>query len=274
MTTTAATLRAMTTTAATLRATTARPAQRGTSTATLSSRDFRVSVAAYRLLHAWLMRSSRFASAGLALAISPFALALALAGCSGGIASTAPVDGGPGGEAADATPGSGGGGGTGGGGSDASTDAGVDDAIWPADAQKITADSPGGGFTPQPPPGSECTYGQVHYTLDLATRAFTWSRCVPPAAAGDVGPLRLIDGARTLSEDEVASIDAAMKKLTPPKDPTACGADKGVYTVTVTTPRGATTYYDSFYVCQGGGKLYVDNIDDVFSAFGAIKTAK
>jgi hypothetical protein len=216
------------------------------------------------------MRSTRFTVlAAFALAVSPLALAAPLAGCSGGLASTSPADGGPGDQTLDAAPGSDGGPG---GGGDASTDAGIDDAIWPADAQKLAADSPGGGFTPQPPPGSECTYGEVHYTLDLATRAFTWSRCVPGADNGD--PLTLFQGARTITEEELATIDTAMKGLTPPKDETACGADKGVYTVTVTTPRGATTYYDSFYVCQGGGKLYVDHIDDVFSAFGAIKTAK
>ena len=150
------------------------------------------------------------------------------------------------------------------GGSDAAADAAID-PIWPADAEKLVADSPGGGFVPMPPAGSECNYGAQRYTVEIATKAFTFQRCTAGATATD--PLKLDKGGRTLTAGELATVDAAMKKLTPPKDPMACGADKGVYTVTVTSPRGEATFYDSFYVCQGGGKVYVDNIDGVFEAF-------
>ncbi len=196
-----------------------------------------------------------------------FALFTALVvGCSGAVTDTPSstiVDGGGGGPVGD------GGGGDSSpqadGGGPVGTDAGTTDPIWPTDAQKLVADSPGGGFTPMPPAGSACTYGAQKYTVEIATKAFTFQRCTAGATATD--PLVLATGGRTLTAAELATVDTAMKHLTPPKDPTACGADKGVYTVAVTSPRGEATFYDSFYVCTGGGKTYVDNIDGVFEAF-------
>jgi hypothetical protein len=199
------------------------------------------------------------------LSSSLAAVAGAAGGCSGSLSSTTDA----GDDAGDATPGS-----------DASkdsavdgttTDGGTDDAIWPADAQKLVADSPGGGFTPQPPPGSTCKYGEVHYTLDVATKGFTFQRCAAGATSTD--PLVLDSGSRTIDATEYAKVDAAMKALVVATEKN-CGADKGVYTVTVTSPRGASTYYDSFYACNGGGKIYVDNIDGVFSALGMLAPVK
>lgn len=188
--------------------------------------------------------------------------AAAVLGCSGGIAATPAsgdgTDGGGSDAAVDASPGADAG-------ADATTADAAVDPIWPADAEKLVADSPGGGFVPMPPAGSACNYGAQRYTVEIATRAFSFQRCTAGATATD--PLQLVTGARTLTASELATVDAAMKNLTPPKDPNACGADKGVYTVTVTSPRGDATFYDSFYVCQGGGKAYVDNIDGVFEAF-------
>src|SRR5262249_113050 len=86
-------------------------------------------------------------------------------------------------------------------------------------------------------------------------------------AGGPSGPLQNTKGTQKLDATEQGTIDAAMKALVVSKS-TACGADKGPYTVTVTTPRGTKTYYASFSICNGGGKTYVDNIDGVFSAFG------
>lgn len=137
--------------------------------------------------------------------------------------------------------------------------------IWPPDAQEVVADSPGGGFTPPPPPGSTCKYGAEHFTLKLDSSMMTYERCA--SGGTPTAPLQLIKGTRKLTPAEVATIDAAMKQLVPAGPNTSCGADKGLYTVDVTTPRGTTTYHDSFYACQGGGKQYVNNIDGVFSAF-------
>jgi hypothetical protein len=204
------------------------------------------------------------ASSSLALVTAAFVV-----GCSGAVADAPGT--GTGTDAGGTGTGTGADGGTGGdashtdGGGPVGTDSGTVDPIWPADAQKLVADSPGGGFTPMPPAGSACSYGAQKYTVDLATKAFAFERCTAGATATD--PLVLAKGGRTLTSTELATVDAAMKKLTPPKDPKLCGADKGVYTVTVTSPRGDATFYDSFYACNGGGKTYVDNIDGVFEAF-------
>ena len=207
--------------------------------------------------------------AGLALVA-----AANVVGCSGAVAGA--PNGGSGTDAGGTGTGADGGGTTvdaapppqGDGGGPVATDAGTVDPIWPADAQKLVADSPGGGFTPMPPAGSACAYGAQKYSVDIATKAFTFERCTP--GANNTDPLVLVKGGRTLTAGEYATVDAAMKKLTPPKNPALCGADKGVYTVTVTSPRGDATFYDSFYACNGGGKTYVDNIDGVFEAFGLL----
>lgn len=45
-----------------------------------------------------------------------------------------------------------------------------------------------------------------------------------------------------------------------------CGADKPLMQLRVTSPAGEKTYTDSFYACRGGGRTYIDNIDEVFGA--------
>jgi hypothetical protein len=198
-------------------------------------------------------------------------LAIAFLGCSGGISNVSTDGDGGGADATttDASP--------------TSTDAGLDAAkdaandaaapgIWPADAETLSADSAGGGFTPTPPAGSKCSYGAEHYTLQIKTSLFTFARCAAGATPAD--PLQLVQGSRTLATAELASVDTAMKAVTLAKDGTACGADKGVYTVSVKTPAGETIYYDSFYACQGGGKIYVDNIDAPFQALRQLAPIK
>ena len=73
----------------------------------------------------------------------------------------------------------------------------------PADAEKLVADSPGGGFVPAPPAGSECNYGAQRYTVEIATRAFSFQRCTAGATATD--PLELVKGGRTLTAGELAT---------------------------------------------------------------------
>lgn len=206
-------------------------------------------------------------SSSLALVTAAFVV-----GCSGAVAD-APGGTGNGGDAGGTGPGADSGTGPDAaphvdGGGPIGTDAGTFDPIWPSDAQKLVADSPGGGFTPMPPAGSACAYGAQKYTVDLATKAFAFERCTSGATPTD--PLVIAKGGRMLTAAELGTLDTAMKSLTPPKDPKACGADKGVYTVTVTSPRGDATFYDSFYACTGGGKTYVDNIDGVFEAFSKL----
>lgn len=201
---------------------------------------------------------------------------LLAAACGGGTSSVGDTTdsgggGGGGGGGGDGGGGGNDGGGTDGGGTDAATDAGSDDGIWPASATNLAADTPGGGFAPSPPPGSACATGEAHYTLDRKTHVMTSDRCAPGATSTD--PYQRIKNTRTLDATQEATIDKAMNGLVVSHS-TACGADKPDYYVTVTTPKGATSYYDSFYICNGGGKIYVDNIDDVFAAFQALAPIK
>lgn len=133
--------------------------------------------------------------------------------------------------------------------------------ILPSDATKLVADSPGGGFMPHPPTGSNCA-GQQHYELVLATRAFTYSYCQYDAN----GPWLTKSGSKTLTKAQAARVRDAFDHATIATADT-CGADKPFQTVSVTTPSGTKKYLDSFYSCQGQG-TYIDGIGEIFSAMG------
>jgi hypothetical protein len=50
-----------------------------------------------------------------------------------------------------------------------------------------------------------------------------------------------------------------------------CGADKPMLNIHVTSrSQGTKTYTDSFYSCMDGDRTFVDNIDEVFSAFRTV----
>jgi len=133
--------------------------------------------------------------------------------------------------------------------------------ILPDDATKLVADSPGGGFMPQPPAGSNCA-GQQHYELVLATRAFSWSFCQYDPHS----PWLTKKGSRTLTSKEAARVKDAFAHATIATADT-CGADKPFQTVSVTSPSGTKKYLDSFYSCQGQGE-YIDGIGEIFSTMG------
>ena len=142
--------------------------------------------------------------------------------------------------------------------------------IWdvtPADClQGIILEDHGGGFVPPPPAGSDCNLG-AKYTLTVASRDLQWERCV---FAPNNQPWKLDKGQRTITPAELASVAAAMKQVTVAGAGTTCGADKQTLTVTVLTPKYAQEYTDSFYQCNGGGKIYVDHIDGAFTAVEAL----
>ena len=134
--------------------------------------------------------------------------------------------------------------------------------IWSADATKLVAHNAGGGFVRPAPAGSTCGTGQSKYTLDVATSRLAWEEC----NWNDLGlPLHMASGSTTLTPAAMKKVNAAMNAVTPAKGDT-CGADKSYLSLEVTSPAGAKTYNDSFYSCQGGGKVYVDNMDAVFGA--------
>lgn len=139
------------------------------------------------------------------------------------------------------------------------------DAIWPASATKLVAESFGSGFTPPPPPGSNCALGRQKYALDRSTRKLTWEAC---DRTGSNAPLLLKTGSATITTAELTAVNQAMNVVAVATDD-ACGADKPLMQIKVTTPAGETTYTDSFYRCDGGTRIYVDNIGGVFSALRA-----
>lgn len=136
----------------------------------------------------------------------------------------------------------------------------VDPSLYPANATKLVAESPGGGFTPPAPPGSTCAVGKQKYTLDRATKKMTSEICELTG-----GKLMLKTATTTITSSELGQITKAMNKVTIATQD-MCGADKPMLSITVTTPEGDKTYTDSFYRCQGGDRTYVDNIDGVFGA--------
>ena len=138
--------------------------------------------------------------------------------------------------------------------------------IWPATATKLIAESAGGGFTPPPPPGSTCAIGRQKYTLDRASRLLAWETC---DWTGDGSPLTLKTGSTTITVAELAKVNQAMNAVTI-STVDLCGADKPLLQIKVTAPGGEKTYTDSFYSCDGGNRVYVDNIGGVF---GALRTA-
>ena len=115
----------------------------------------------------------------------------------------------------------------------------------PATARALKANETGGLF------GGNC----AEYTVDVASKRYTRAGC--GAAATPT--------MRTLTAAEYAQVDADMAKLQLHTGMN-CGADKGFLTVEVErTDSTKTVYWDSFYACMGGGRLYVDNIDGVMA---------
>lgn len=131
---------------------------------------------------------------------------------------------------------------------------------------KASIHSDGGGFGPPPPPGSNC-HGEATITLELATSNLDWATC--SIANDPKTPWTLTTGHRTLSATEASSAVASMRKIVVSSGG-SCGADKPTETFTVTLPAATQQYTDSFYSCQGAGKIYVDNIDQAFGTLGAL----
>lgn len=127
----------------------------------------------------------------------------------------------------------------------------------------LVAEDKGGGFVPQPPPGSECPMGMQLHDVDLKTHAVHEEYCdslVPNQ------PYKLVKIDRTLTDKEFTDLQAALK-VAHVVSPQTCGADKSLVQLTVRTDTKQTvTYTDSFYSCQGQGP-YADGLDGVLAAF-------
>ena len=132
--------------------------------------------------------------------------------------------------------------------------------VWTSDATKMVAEDLGGGFTGPTPDGSTCRYRDLAtFTLTVPDQRLTWRTCQPMPPTGLYG---FVDGARTLSGNELNMLTTALKTVTVSKS-MQCGADKGTLTLTITTTQKETKYLDAFYACDKRG-IYVDGIDEVF----------
>ena len=139
--------------------------------------------------------------------------------------------------------------------------------IWPADAISLHATS-SSGFVPQPPEGSDCSAGAAEYELNIASGKLEWTLCIVDDWET---PWLQSSGSRILTTAELETIDEVMNGLSI-YEGDMCGADKGMLTVQVATPEGISTYHDNFYSCHGDDKVYVENIDSVFSALRKLVT--
>lgn len=127
----------------------------------------------------------------------------------------------------------------------------------------LVAKDEGGGFVPQPPPGSECPMGMELHDVDLKTRAVHEEYC-DSVIPNQPYKLKKLD--RTLTDQEFADLESALK-VARVVSPQNCGADKSLVQLTVRTGTSQTvTYTDSFYSCQGKGP-YADGLDGVLAAF-------
>lgn len=150
-----------------------------------------------------------------------------------------------------------------------STDASA--AILPADAQTIVATSKGGmARYLDVDPTSTCRPADNTFTLVLASRQLRWKSCSDVANDGGLVRLDYVEGEKTLTETEYASVTSALDALV--LSNRGCGADKPKLTLEVTTPHGTTTFLDDFYRCNKDGN-YVHGLDAVFGQFDTLTSS-
>jgi hypothetical protein len=121
----------------------------------------------------------------------------------------------------------------------------VGQSIYTADVQTVIAENQGGGFVPPPPPGSPCQVGAAKYTLTVATKLVSWTRCT----ANGTGPNVQVMDMRVLTEGQFKELTPYLENLTVVPNDNSCGADKPTLQVTISTPAGQQVYGDSFYAC-------------------------
>lgn len=131
-----------------------------------------------------------------------------------------------------------------------------------ADVTTLAAISPGGGFTPAPPAGSDCTYGEQSFTVTLAASSIKYSDCVDPGAGG---ALKLATGTKQLTASDLEAVKAAFEGLQPRGPSTGCVADLPEMRVEIANPNKTQTYYDARSECNvGNGRAAAQGVASVF----------
>jgi hypothetical protein len=118
-------------------------------------------------------------------------------------------------------------------------------SVYTAAVTKIVLADQGGGFVGPPPrPGAPCITGAGRFTVGIEDHTLDWEVCTWRAAGDYAKDI----GMRTLSGAEWSALEPKLAGLTVGKGG-ACGADKSIVELTVTTAAGDLTYGDSFYGC-------------------------
>ncbi len=125
--------------------------------------------------------------------------------------------------------------------------------VYSSSVTKLVAEDSGGGFVPQPPPGSTCLVGAKKFTLAVASRGLDWVVCVGDGR----NPYHENTGSRVLSEAEYQSLVPYFDKLQVVKSGQGCITDASTLWLTVTTPSGTQQYVDDGSQCQHADKPYI-----------------
>ncbi|MFO0663009.1 MAG: hypothetical protein U0174_03610 [Polyangiaceae bacterium] len=115
------------------------------------------------------------------------------------------------------------------------------EAILPADATKLTFRTPLFGVATTAPAGSECDRSYHTFVVDLVAREMTYEDC--ENVASDL-PFMISRGWSVLNKAQVQAAKDAFAKLAHANGG-ACDASVARNEVSITTPRGITTYYDA-----------------------------
>ena len=146
---------------------------------------------------------------------------------------------------------------------------GGSDSVWSSSVTQLALRS-SGGFVQPSPTTPDCPGQSVEYTLVVAGRALSASRCSPGPTAPH--PLTRTSVSRMLSPAEFDALVSKLQALRVVSVDT-CGADKPEVTVTVSTPSGTTEYADSFYSCNHDDHrptIDTDTLDAAEAAFGQL----
>jgi len=146
----------------------------------------------------------------------------------------------------------------------------VNSSIFTPSVQALVAESSGGGFTPQPPPGSTCLVGAQKFALTVAQRSLQYTRCEGDGRS----PYHETTGTRMLSESEYQALEPLLQDLQVVKGENACITDSPVLSVTVITPRGQQRYIDAGSQCSEPDKPFLERaaIHTVLTRFSALAT--
>ena len=127
-------------------------------------------------------------------------------------------------------------------------------SVFSSSTSTLIAQDQGGGFVPQPPPGSTCTVNAKKFTLTVATRAVAWTRCVGDGKSAYMET----SGNQTLSETDFKNLVPLLENLRVVTPNGGCIADASMLSVTVKTPLGSQDYVDDGFQCQVKDKPLLD----------------